>query len=152
VHGSPKRYTHTEVGFNFRMDGFQGAILNIKLKHIAQWTERRRAIAAQYRAGIKRPDVQLPVVPAYGESVWHQFTLLHPRRDELRAHLESFGIGTEIIYPGPMHLQPCYTSLGYVAGSLPVAEKTSVTCVSLPIFPELTDEQVDHVINSINSF
>ena len=152
VHGSPKRYTHTEVGFNFRMDGFQGAILNIKLKHIAQWTERRRAIAAQYRAGIKRPDVQLPVVPAYGESVWHQFTLLHPRRDELRAHLESFGIGTEIIYPGPMHLQPCYTSLGYVAGSLPVAEKTSVTCVSLPIFPELTDEQVKHVINSINAF
>jgi dTDP-4-amino-4,6-dideoxygalactose transaminase len=152
VHGSPRRYAHTEVGFNFRMDGFQGAVLNIKLKHLARWTERRRAIAARYRAGIKLADVQLPVVPAYGESVWHQFTLLHPRRDDLRLHLEKNGIGTEIIYPGPMHRQPCYASLGYAAGSLPVAEKTSATCVSLPVFPELTDEQVDHVIKTINSF
>lgn len=152
VHGSPKRYTHTEVGFNFRMDGFQGAILNIKLPKLAGWTARRRAIAAKYRAGIKRADVQLPVVPAYGESVWHQFTLLHPKRDELRAHLDKNGVGTEIIYPGPMHRQPCYASLGYAAGSLPVAEKTSATCVSLPIFPELTDEQVDYVIQSVNGF
>ena len=152
VHGSPKRYTHTEVGFNFRMDGFQGAILNIKLKHIAAWTARRRAIAGMYRTGIRLKDVQLPVVPAYGESVWHQFTLLHPRRDDLRAHLEKNGVGTEIIYPGPMHRQPCYASLGYAAGSLPVAEKASATCLSLPIFPELTDEQVDHVIKTINAF
>jgi len=150
VHGSPRRYAHSEVGFNFRMDGFQGAILAIKLKHIARWTERRRAIATKYRAGIKHRDIQLPVVPAYGESVWHQFTLLHPQRDALRAHLEKNGVGTEIIYPGPMHRQECYTSLGYAAGSLPVAEKTSATCVSLPIFPELTDEQVDHVIKVIN--
>ncbi|HET7535335.1 MAG TPA: DegT/DnrJ/EryC1/StrS family aminotransferase [Candidatus Didemnitutus sp.] len=152
VHGSPKRYLHTEVGFNFRMDGFQGAILNIKLKHIAQWTARRRAIAARYRAGMKRADVQLPVVPSHGESVWHQFTILHPRRDDLRVHLEKCGIGTDIIYPGPMHLQPCYAALGYKAGSLPVTEKTSANCVSLPIFAELTDEQVDQVIASINSF
>ena len=152
VHGSPRRYAHTEVGFNFRMDGFQGAVLNIKLKHLATWTARRRAIAAKYFAGIKRADVQLPVVPAYGESVWHQFTLLHPRRDALRAHLEKCEVGTEIIYPGPMHLQACYASLGYAAGSLPVAEKTSATCVSLPMFPELTDGQVDHVINSVNAF
>lgn len=152
VHGSPRRYAHAEVGFNFRMDGFQGAILGIKLKHIAAWTARRQAIAARYRTGIKRPDVQLPVVPAYGESVWHQFTLLHPQRDALRAHLEQNGVGTEIIYPGPMHRQECYASLGYAAGSLPVAEKTSATCVSLPIFPELTDAQVDHVIKTINAF
>jgi dTDP-4-amino-4,6-dideoxygalactose transaminase len=152
VHGSPRRYAHTEVGFNFRMDGFQGAVLNIKLKHIAKWTDRRRAIAARYRAGIKLTDVQLPIVPAYGESVWHQFTMLHPRRDDLRVHLEKSGVGTEIIYPGPMHRQPCYASLGYAAGSLPVAEKTSATCVSLPIFPELTDAQVDTVIETINAF
>lgn len=152
VHGSPKRYSHTEVGFNFRMDGFQGAVLNIKLKKLAGWTARRREIAAKYRAGIKRADVQLPVVPAYGESVWHQFTLLHPQRDALRAHLEKAGVGTEIIYPGPMHLQPCYASLGYKSGGIPVAEKTSATCVSLPIFPELTDEQVAYVIQSINAF
>ena len=152
VHGSPKRYTHAEVGFNFRMDGFQGAILNIKLKHIAAWTARRRAIAAKYRAGIKLKDVQLPVVPVYGESVWHQFTLLHPRRDDLRVHLDKAGVGTEIIYPGPMHRQPCYASLGYAAGSLPIAEKASATCVSLPIFPELTDEQVEHVIKTANAY
>jgi dTDP-4-amino-4,6-dideoxygalactose transaminase len=152
VHGSPRRYQHTEVGFNFRMDGFQGAVLNIKLKKLAGWTARRRAIAARYLAGIKRSNVQLPVVPAYGESVWHQFTLLHPKRDALRAHLEKAGVGTEIIYPGPMHLQPCYASLDYQPGSLPVAEQTSATCVSLPIFPELTDAQVDHVISSVNSF
>ena len=152
VHGSPKRYTHTEVGFNFRMDGFQGAVLNAKLPHLAAWTARRRAIAARYLAGIKRPDVQLPVVSGDGESVWHQFTLLHPSRDALRAHLDKAGVGTEIIYPGPMHRQPCYASLGYAAGSLPVAESASARCVSLPMFPELTDEQVDHVIQSINSF
>jgi dTDP-4-amino-4,6-dideoxygalactose transaminase len=152
VHGSPKRYQHTEVGFNFRMDGFQGAALNVKLKHINRWTARRRAIAARYRAGIKLAEVQLPVVPGYGESVWHQFTMLHPRRDALRTHLEQAGVGTEIIYPGPMHLQPCYASLGYKPGSIPVAEQTSARCVSLPIFPELTDEQVDHVIAAVNSF
>jgi len=152
VHGSPRRYEHAEVGFNFRMDGFQGAVLNIKLRHLAAWTARRRAIAARYRAGIRLADVQLPAMPAHGESVWHQFTLLHPRRDALRTHLEKCGVGTEIIYPGPMHLQACYRALGYRPGSLPVAERTSACCVSLPIFPELTDEQVDHVIASINSF
>jgi dTDP-4-amino-4,6-dideoxygalactose transaminase len=152
VHGSPRRYLHTEVGFNFRMDGFQGAVLSIKLKRLAAWTTRRRAIAARYRAGITLSQVQLPAMPARGESVWHQFTMLHPRRDALRAHLEKAGVGTEIIYPGPMHLQPCYAELGYKPGSLPVAERASAHCVSLPIFPELTDEQVGHVIASVNSF
>ena len=152
VHGSPRRYLHTEVGFNFRMDGFQGAVLNIKLRQLAGWTARRRAIAAQYRAGLTRSDVQLPAAPPTAESVWHQFTLLHPQRDALRSHLQQHGIGTDIIYPGPMHLQPCYAALGYAAGSLPVAEQTSRHCLSLPIFPELTDAQVAHVIAAINSF
>jgi len=152
VHGSPRRYAHSEVGFNFRMDGFQGAVLNIKLRHLNEWTTRRRAIAAQYRAGITLPGVQLPAVPGQGESVWHQFTLLHPQREALRAHLDKNGIGTEIIYPGPMHRQECYAALGYAAGSLPVAEKTSATCLSLPIFPELTDAQVEYVIKTVNTF
>ncbi len=152
VHGSPKRYQHDEVGFNFRMDGFQGAVLKIKLPHLARWTARRREIASRYRAAIRQADAQLPAVPGYGESVWHQFTLLHPRRDALRVHLEQCGVGTEIIYPGPMHLQPCYAALGYRPGNLPVAENASAHCVSLPIFPELTDEQVEHVIQAVNSF
>ncbi len=152
VHGSPRRYEHAEVGFNFRMDGFQGAILKIKLRHLAGWTARRRAIAARYRAEIKLAGAQLPVVPARGESVWHQFTLLHPQRDALRTHLEKCGVATEIIYPGPMHRQPCYAHLGYQPGSLPVTESVSACCVSLPVFPEMTEAQVAHVIESVNSF
>jgi len=152
VHGSGERYQHDEVGFNFRMDGFQGAVLRLKLRHLAAWTARRRAIAARYRAGLRLAQLQLPAGPDHGESVWHQFTVLHPRRDELRAHLARHGVGTDIIYPRPLHRQPCYAALGYAAGSLPIAESVSARCLSLPIFPELTDEQVAHVIAAVNSF
>ncbi|HTB80339.1 MAG TPA: DegT/DnrJ/EryC1/StrS family aminotransferase [Opitutaceae bacterium] len=152
VHGSDRRYYHDIIGGNFRMDGFQGSVLNVKLPHLAAWTARRRAIAARYRAGIKLADVRLPAQPGYGESVYHQFTLLHPRRDALRAHLAKHDIGTDLIYPVPLHLQKCYAGLGHGPGSFPRAEKAAETCVSLPIFPELTDEQVDHVIKGINGF
>ncbi len=87
-----------------------------------------------------------------GASVYHQFTLRHPRRDALREHLARHEIGTDLIYPVPLHRQACFASLGYEAGSLPVAEKAAATCLSLPIFPELTDAQVDHVIATINAF
>jgi len=151
-HGSAQRYHHDVVGFNYRMDGFQGAALNVKLPHLAGWTARRRAIAARYRAGLKLADARLPVQPGYGESVYHQFTLLHPRRDALQEHLARHDIGTDLIYPVPLHLQKVYASLGGRRGSLPVAERVCDTCLSLPIFPELTDVQVDHVIKTINSF
>src|SRR6185503_7700234 len=107
---------------------------------------------ARYLAGIRLADVRLPDQPDYGQSVFHQFTLRHPRRDALREHLTKQEIGTDLIYPVPLHLQKCYASLGYSPGSFPVAEKAAATCVSLPIFPELTDAQVAHVIASINSF
>lgn len=152
VHGSDRRYYHDIVGGNFRMDGFQGALLNVKLPHLAAWTERRQAIAARYLAGIKLADVRLPDQPTYGRSVFHQFTIRHPRRDALREHLGKHEIGTDLIYPVPLHLQKCYADLGRGPGSFPIAEKAASTCVSLPIFPELTDAQVDHVISSINSF
>lgn len=152
VHGMGRRYYHDTVGFNFRMDGFQGAALNVKLAHLASWTARRRAIARQYMAGIKLADVRLPQQPDYGQSVWHQFTIRHPRRDALREHLTKHEIGTDLIYPVPLHLQSAYAGLGYQRGSLPVAEQVCDTCVSLPIFPELTDAQVAHVIDSINRF
>jgi dTDP-4-amino-4,6-dideoxygalactose transaminase len=152
VHGSDRRYYHDIVGGNFRMDGFQGALLNVKLPHLAAWTARRQAIAARYLAGIKLAGVRLPEEqPAYGQSVFHQFTIRHPRRDALRAHLEKHEIGTDLIYPVPLHLQKCYAPLGRGPGSFPVAEQAAATCVSLPIFPELTDAQVEHVIDSINS-
>jgi len=152
VHGSLKRYHHDYVGFNFRMDGFQGAVLNVKLPRLAGWTARRREIAARYLAGIQLTDTRLPDQPEYGRSVFHQFTLRHPRRDALREHLTSREIGTDLIYPKCLHEQPCYAGLGYTPGALPVAERAAATCLSLPIFPELTDQQVDAVIAGVNSF
>jgi dTDP-4-amino-4,6-dideoxygalactose transaminase len=152
VHGSDRRYYHDIVGGNFRMDGFQGALLNVKLPHLPAWTQRRQAIAGRYLKGIKLAEVRLPEQPDYGQSVFHQFTIRHPRRDALREHLTKCEVGTDLIYPVPLHLQKCYAGLGRGRGSFPVAEKAADTCVSLPIFPELTDAQVDHVVASVNSF
>ncbi len=152
VHGSDRRYYHDIIGGNFRMDGFQAALLNVKLPHLAGWTQRRQAIAARYLQGLTLPGLRLPDQPAYGRSVFHQFTIRHPRRDALREHLTRQEVGTDLIYPVPLHLQKCYASLGYGPGSFPVAEQAAATCVSLPIFPELTDAQQDHVIASVNSF
>jgi dTDP-4-amino-4,6-dideoxygalactose transaminase len=95
----------------------------------------------------------LPIArTAEGESVWHQFTVRHPRRDALREHLAKHEIGTDLIYPVPLHRQACYAHLGYAEGSMPVAERACGTVLSLPIFPELTDAQVDHVIAAVNAF
>jgi len=152
VHGSDRRYYHDIVGGNFRMDGFQAAALNVKLPHLPAWTERRREIAGRYAAGMKRTGLRLPVAQEYGRSVFHQFTVCHPRRDAFREHLAKCEVGTDLIYPVPLHLQKCYASLGLGTGSFPNAEEVCATCVSLPIFPELTDAQVDHVIASVNSF
>ena len=152
VHGSDRRYYHDIVGGNFRMDGFQGALLNVKLPHLARWTARRQEIAAAYLSGIKLADTRLPDQPAYGRSVFHQFTIRHPRRDALREYLAKHDIGTDLIYPVPLHLQKCYAYLGRGPGAFPVSEEAARTCVSLPIFPELTDAQVGHVIATINAF
>ncbi len=152
VHGSDRRYYHDIVGGNFRMDGFQAAVLSVKLPHLAKWTAKRQEIAARYRSGIKLAGVKMPAEPDYGRSVLHQFTILHPQRDALREHLSQQEVGTDLIYPVPLHLQKCFADLGYESGALPISEVTSNTCISLPIFPELTDAQVDHVIGSINGF
>jgi len=152
VHGSDRRYYHDYVGGNFRMEGLQAGALSVKLKHLAKWTARRRAIAARYRAGLKLAGLAVPQVPEWGEAVFHQFTVTHPRRDALREHLTKAEIGTDLIYPMPLHLQPCYAALGYKSGSMPQAERVCANCLSLPIFPELTDAQADHVIATINAF
>lgn len=152
VHGSDRRYYHDIVGGNFRMDGFQGGLLNVKLPYLAAWTARRQEIAARYLEGITLADVRLPEQPTYGKSVFHQFTIRHPRRDALREHLAKHEVGTDLIYPVPLHLQKCYAGLGQKLGSLCVAEHAAANCLSLPIFPELTVAQVDHVIETVNSF
>ncbi len=152
VHGMEQRYHHGIVGGNFRMDGFQAAVLNVKLPHLHAWTERRREIARAYLKGIRLEGARLPAVPDYGESVYHQFTMTHPRRDALREHLAASGVGTDLIYPLPLHLQRCYEGLGYRRGSFPAAERAAETCVSLPIYPELTDDQVRAVVDAVNAF
>ncbi len=152
VHGMGRRYFHDMVGYNYRMDGFQGAALGVKLPHLAGWTARRQAIARRYLSELRLAELRLPEQPAYGQSVFHQFTVRHPRREALREHLTKCEVGTDLIYPVPLHLQQAYAKLGYARGSMPVAERVCDTCVSLPIFPELTDAQVDHVIASVNAF
>lgn len=152
VHGMAVRYRHDIVGYNNRMEGFQAAALNVKLRHLRRWTERRRAIAARYRDEIKLADLAVPLVAEYGDSVYHQFTVRHPQRDALREHLTAQGVGTDTIYAIPLHLQPCYAALGYKGGSLPAAEEAAQTVLSLPIFPELTDTEVGAVIAAINAF
>lgn len=152
VHGMAVRYRHDIVGYNNRMEGFQAAALNVKLRHLRRWTERRRAIAARYRDEIKLADLAVPLVAEYGDSVYHQFTVRHPQRDALREHLTAQGVGTDTIYAIPLHLQPCYAALGYNSGSLPAAEEAAQTVLSLPIFPELTDTEVGAVIAAINAF
>ena len=152
VHGSEQRYHHSVVGANFRMDGFQGALLGVKLPHLAGWNARRRTIAEAYLEGIRLDGAVLPVAGLAGGSVFHQFTIQHPRRDALREHLGKRGVGTDLIYPVPLHLQECFSGLGYPKGSFPVSERAAATCVSLPIFPELTDAQVQSVIEAVNSF
>ncbi len=123
VHGSDRRYYHDYVGGNFRMEGLQAGALSVKLKHLAKWTGRRRAIAARYRAGLKLAGLMVPQVPEWGEAVYHQFTVTHSRRDALREQLTKAEIGTDLIYPMPLHLQPCYAALGYKPGSIPQAER-----------------------------
>src|SRR6267154_3291622 len=138
-HGSTVRYYHDEVGFNYRMEGIQGAVLGIKLKHLEKWTRERRRVAHRYHELLADTPLQLPTEADYAESAFHLYVVRHPRRDELKKHLESQKIGCALHYPVPLHLQKCYASLGYRAGDFPLAEKAAQQCLSLPIYPELKD-------------
>lgn len=151
-HGSTQRYFHDEIGFNYRMEGIQGAVLEIKLKHLAKWNSERRRVAKRYRELLADMPLQLPRENPGSESVWHLFVVRHPQRDELKKHLDSNGIGCALHYPLPLHLQKCYASLGYGLGDFPIAEKAARECLSLPIYPELTDEQIRRVVTTIKNF
>lgn len=151
-HGSSVRYYHDEVGFNYRMEGLQGAVLNVKLRHLAAWTTARRRLAHRYHELLAGTPLVLPREAAGAESVYHLYVVRHAARDRLKAHLEKCGVGTALHYPLPLHLQKCFASLGHRAGDFPVAERAARECLSLPIYPELTDAQQDHVVASIKSF
>lgn len=152
AHGSKERYLNHFVGYNNRLEGLQAASLNIKLPHLRGKTARRQKIARCYLGGIQNPAIGLPTPARYGESVYHMFTIRHEERDRLKAYLAEQGIGSDIVYPIPLHLQPCFGFLGYEKGAFPVAEELARTCLSLPIVPELTDEEVNYVIEKLNAF
>src|SRR5580698_3052614 len=151
-HGSTVRYYHDEVGFNYRMEGIQGAVLGVKLKHLDRWTQGRRRVASRYHELLADTPLQLPREADFAESVYHLYVVRHPRRDDLKKHLEANKVGCALHYPLPLHLQKCYASLGHKAGDFPVTEKAARECLSLPIYPELTDEQVQQVATVIKDF
>jgi dTDP-4-amino-4,6-dideoxygalactose transaminase len=150
-HAQEKRYHHNEIGFNYRMDAFQGAILNVKLKYLEEWTESRRALATQYNRRLGGLPIELPSEVAGRRHVWHLYVALHPERDRVRAELETLGIQTGLHYPIPLHLQKAYKHLGYKEGDFPVSERIGRECVTLPLFPEMTREQQDAVVDAMSN-
>jgi dTDP-4-amino-4,6-dideoxygalactose transaminase len=148
-HAQSQRYHHNEIGFNYRMDAFQGAVLEIKLKHLEAWTEARRRLAERYRELLADLPLQLPREALGRRHVWHLFVVRHPQRDRLRAALAEDGVQTGLHYPIPLHLQQAYAHLGHRRGDFPVTEAISDECLSLPLFPEMTDAQQDLVVASL---
>jgi len=160
-HGMEQRYHHHSVGGNFRLDALQAAILRVKLPHLDQWSAMRRANAALYRAEFASAglDLTLPVEPfaTHGAAIpnhhiYNQFVIRVRRRDELLEHLAAAGIGHAVYYPVPLHLQECFSSLGYKQGDFPESERAARETVALPIFPELTPRQQRAVVASIAAF
>jgi dTDP-4-amino-4,6-dideoxygalactose transaminase len=148
-HAQEKRYHHNEIGFNYRMDGLQGAVLGVKLNYLEGWTEARRALAARYRALLAELPLRLPTEAEGRRHVWHLFVVLHPRRDELQKMLQDRGVGTGLHYPIPLHLQKAYRHLGHQAGDFPVAERVGRECLTLPLFPEMTAGQQERVTEQL---
>lgn len=148
-HGQGQRYHHDEIGFNYRMDGMQGAVLGIKLRRLSTWTEARRAMAARYVQELEGLNLQLPTEAAGRRHVWHLFVALHPERDRIRQELQTRNIQTGLHYPVPLHLQKAYAHLGHRRGEFPVAERVAHQCITLPLFAEMTSEQQDAVIAAL---
>jgi len=143
--GERTKYEHVVAGFNGRMEGFQGAILRVKLRHLPAWTESRRRHAARYRDLLTGADLVLPEELPYARHVYHLYTVRSRERDQLRAALHSADIQSGLHYPIPVHLQPAYADARYGAGSFPVSERASTEVVSLPMFPEMSDAQLQAV-------
>ena len=149
--GEDVRYEHKHRGFNYRMDGVQGAVLGVKLGYLDEWTRARRERAAWYLKHLADAGVGLPVERASCRHVYHQFVLRVPHRDAVRAGLTTAGVQTGVHYPIPIHLQPAYRDLGYQVGDFPVCEGAAAVVLSIPIYPELTDAQVAQVASSLRA-
>ncbi len=151
-YGQEKRYYHSIKGFNSRLDEIQAAILSVKLRHLASWNDRRREIARMYSSLIKNPHVHVPQEMTYGKHVYHLYPIRTKYRDALQTFLASSGIQTLIHYPIPVHLQKSYSDLGKPKGSFPEAEAHASEELSLPMFPELTNDEVINISETVNRF
>jgi dTDP-4-amino-4,6-dideoxygalactose transaminase len=156
THGMEPKYYHHFVGGNFRMDALQAAVLRVKAPHLAAWTEARRVNASRYvrlfaEAGLGG-RLTLPIEPAGRRHIFNQFVIRTPERDGLKRHLDAAGIGNEIYYPVPIHLQPCFADLGYRAGDFPHAERVAAECLAIPIYGELSLDQQRTVVQAIGEF
>jgi dTDP-4-amino-4,6-dideoxygalactose transaminase len=151
-HGETTRYHHEFVGGNFRMDAIQAAVLTVKLKWLDRWNDRRRAIATYYTKRFAGTDIVPPVEVRGAHHVYHQYVIRAPKRDPLRDYLGKQGVGCNIFYPRSLHLQECFADLGYKKGQFPVAEKACEEVLALPVFPELTDGQIQRVADTILAF
>lgn len=157
VHGAEEKYFHKYVGLNSRLDGFQGAVLRVKLPHLDDWTTRRRQNANIYRDLFEShgltEQIVLPIEQKNAKHIYNQYVIRVPdRRDELREYLTQHGVGSDIYYPVPLHLQECFAYLGYKSGELPESERAANETLALPVFPELRREQLEFVAQTIAEF
>jgi dTDP-4-amino-4,6-dideoxygalactose transaminase len=143
--GEEVRYEHKHRGFNYRMDGVQGAVLGVKLKYLEAWTEARRSHAAEYTRRLTGTAASAPTERPASRHVYHQYVVRVPERDAWRAALTEAGVQSGVHYPIPVHLQPAYADLGYSSGDFPIAEQAAAEVLSLPMFPEMTDQQIESI-------
>lgn len=151
-HGASNRYRHELIGYNYRMEAVQAAALGVMLPHLEQWNQARRRAARLYRDLLADTPLTLTTEDPRSLHAYHLFVVRHPRRDELREHLEKQGIGAGLHYPLPLHLQPCFQHLGYHEGDFPVAEAAARECLSLPMFPEISAAQITRVCTAVRGF
>ncbi len=155
VHGARKKYYHEWIGLNSRLDAIQAAVLRVKLPHLDAWTAGRRQNADIYRRMLRELDVPVAVPvekPYQNRHIYNQFVILGQRRNELQAYLKAQGIGTEVYYPVPMHIQKCFSYLGYRAGDFPVSERLANESLALPVYPELAPDDIAYVCRTIKAF
>jgi dTDP-4-amino-4,6-dideoxygalactose transaminase len=155
-HGSKTKYYHETVGANFRLDAIQAAVLQVKLRYLDGWSAKRQQHAAYYDAAIAR-DARLrsaitPPTVVQSRHIFNQYVIRTANRDQLREHLKHQQVGTEVYYPVPMHLQECFGDLGYGAGDFPESERAADTSLALPVFPELTGAQKQHIVDGLTAF
>ncbi|HWQ96424.1 MAG TPA: DegT/DnrJ/EryC1/StrS family aminotransferase [Candidatus Methylomirabilis sp.] len=147
--GQEQKYHHILRGYNYRMEGFQGAILRVKLRYLDKWTELRRKHALRYNELLSQTGVHIPEEKSYARHVYHVYAIRVQQRDDLQKILHTMGIQTGIHYPVPVHLQPAYTELGYKSGDFPISERAAAEELSLPMYPELTEDLIKTISISV---